>query len=43
MPLILERDELEEWIYDDNYLGFALHKTPRQLEHRQEYEQQSVF
>ncbi len=43
MPLILERDELEEWIYDDAFLEFALHKVPDLLESRQEYEQQSLF
>ena len=43
MPLILERQELEDWIYDDNFLEFALHKVPVQLIKHQEYEQQSLF
>ena len=43
MPLILDRNELENWVYDDTFLEFALHKTPPQLERRQEYEQQNLF
>lgn len=43
MPLILEKKELEDWIYDDRFLDFALHKTPPMLEKYQEYEQQSLF
>lgn len=43
MPLILERQELEDWIYDDSFLEFALHKVPVQLIKHQEYEQQSLF
>lgn len=39
MPLILEQDELENWIFDDNCLDFLLHKIPVMLEHEQEYEQ----
>lgn len=43
MPLVLEEGELEDWVYDDEFLGFALHKTPPQLRRYQEYEQQSLF
>ena len=43
MPLILEKDELEAWLYDDHFLNFALNKTPMELEKRQEYEQLSLF
>ena len=43
MPLILEKDELEAWLYDDHFLNFALNKTPVELEKRQEYEQLSLF
>lgn len=43
MPLILERKELEHWVYDDAFLEFALHKTPPILQRRQEFEQQSLF
>ena len=43
MQLILDRNELENWVYDDTFLEFALHKTPPQLERRQEYEQQNLF
>ena len=43
MPLILDRNELENWVYDDIFLEFSLHKTPPQLERRQEYEQQNLF
>lgn len=43
MPLVLEKDELENWVFDDGFLDFALHKTPVLLEKLQEYEQQSLF
>lgn len=43
MPLLLEKNELEDWIYEDAFLEFALHKTPMLLERQQEYEQQSLF
>ena len=43
MPLILEENELKDWVYDDKFMEFALHKTPPGLEREQEYEQQSLF
>lgn len=43
MPLILEEAELEDWIYDEKFLNFALHKTPIQLKRYQEYEQQRLL
>lgn len=43
MPLILEENELENWVYDEKYFEFALRKTPAQLKSFQEYEQQSLF
>jgi len=43
MPLILEERELEDWIYDDKFLEFTLHKIPVQLIKHQDYEQQSLF
>ena len=43
MPLILEENELQDWVYDDKFLKFALHKTPPFLLSRQEYVQQSLF
>lgn len=43
MPLILEKNELEDWVYDDKFLNFALQKVPVQLQKQQEYEQQSLF
>ena len=43
MPLILEEKELQDWVYDDKFLEFALHKTPPLLLRCQEYEQQSLF
>ena len=43
MPLILEKDELKAWLYDDHFLNFALNKTPVELEKCQEYEQLSLF
>lgn len=43
MPLILEEKELQDWIYDDSYLNFALTKKSPELVQYQEYVQQSLF
>ena len=43
MPLVLENGELEDWVYDDKFTEYALHKTPPELWREQEYEQQSLF
>lgn len=43
MPLVLEENELETWVYDDTFTEFALHKTPPLLGREQEYEQQKLF
>ena len=43
MPVILEENELKDWVYDDKFTEFALHKTPPELRRKQEYEQQSLF
>ena len=43
MPLLLERKEVEDWIYDDTFLEFALHKTQPKLRRMREYEQISLF
>lgn len=43
MPLILEEKEISDWICDDKFLEFALHKTMPMLDSYQEYEQQCLF
>lgn len=43
MPLILERDELTDWIYDDRRLNELLLKTPVMLESKAEFEQQTLL
>ena len=43
MPLILEEEEVESWIYDDGFLPFLLQKIPPRLTRHQEYEQQSLL
>lgn len=43
MPLILEESELDDWIWDDRFMEYALHKIPPELLREQEYEQQSLF
>ena len=43
MPLVLDEGELEDWVYDDKFTEYALHKTPPKLWREQEYEQQSLF
>ena len=43
MPLVLDEGELEDWVYDDKFTEYALHKTPPELWREQEYEQQSLI
>ncbi len=43
MPLILEKEEVEKWIYDSMETQSFLKKLPLSLERFQEYEQQSLF
>ena len=40
MPLILERDEIEDWIFDEQFIEFARRKKSPMLDKFQEYEQQ---
>ena len=43
MPLILEKNELENWVYEDGYAEYVLRKTPVLLNREQEYEQMSFL
>lgn len=43
MPLILERPELDDWIFDEKAAGILLKKTPAALTHTQDYEQLGLF
>ena len=43
MPLILERDEIPQWLGEDRLVERFLRKTPALLERRTEYEQISLF
>ena len=43
MPVILEQNELEDWVTDDGAAEYFLHKTPVLLEREAEYEQMSLF
>lgn len=43
MPLILERQEIAEWIFYDAKTANILHKTPCLLERKTDYEQLSLF
>lgn len=42
MPLILEKEELEDW-FDDKKMEQILHQVPVQLKREAEYEQQRLF
>ncbi len=42
MPLILEKEQLEDW-FDDRKLEELLHQIPVLLKRETEYEQQSLF
>lgn len=43
MPLILEKEELDPWLFDNKAMEFLLHKTPLELIHTGGYIQQSLF
>ena len=43
MPLVLEKGELNDWVYDDRFLDRALHKIPARMERVQEYRQLCLF
>lgn len=43
MPLILEKNELENWVYEDGYAEYLLRKTPVLLKREQEYEQMTFL
>ncbi|MCC8127466.1 MAG: SOS response-associated peptidase [Clostridiales bacterium] len=43
MPLILEKNDVENWICDDEQTQSFLQKIPVLLQRTQEYEQQSLF
>ena len=43
MPLILEPEELKDWVLDDQATEYLLHKTPVLLEVHAEYEQMRLF
>lgn len=43
MPLLLEREEVADWILDSSKMEQLLYKTPCLLERRMEYEQMSLF
>jgi len=42
MPLILDEDEVEKWVYEDGFVHYILQKTPCMLRKYQEYEQQEM-
>ena len=43
MPLILEYQEIMDWMFDDTKIEGILYKTPCLLERKTEYEQLSLF
>ncbi len=43
MPLILERDDLKLWLYEDEKVEELLCKEPGRLHRKMEYEQQRLF
>ena len=43
MPLILDPEELENWVLDDKATEYILHKTPVLLRSSTEYEQMRLF
>ena len=43
MPLLLERDEISKWLFEDRLTEEFLQKTPALLERRTDFEQMSLF
>ena len=43
MPLLLERGEIKEWLFEDKLTEEFLQKTPALLERRADFEQMSLF
>lgn len=43
MPLIVELEELKDWVLDDRATEYLLHKTPVMLTSKAEYEQIRLF
>ena len=43
MPLLLERDEIGKWLFEDNLTEVLLRKTPAMMERRADFEQMSLF
>ena len=43
MPLLLERDEISRWMFDDRLMEKLLQKPPTLLERRIDFEQMSLF
>ncbi len=43
MPLILEQDEWENWIFEDSFSEYAIHKVPTELRSIRTYNQLSLF
>ena len=43
MPLLLDRDEIKEWLFEDNLTENFLQKMPALLERRADFEQMSLF
>ena len=43
MPLLLERDDIGKWLFEDQLTETFLQKTPPLLERRADYEQMSLF
>ena len=42
MPLILDENEIDMWIYDDKATEFILNKKSPEMEQCREYEQQTL-
>lgn len=43
MPLLLQRDQIEDWIFCDDQLMDNLKQRPQELQRKAEYEQLSLF
>lgn len=43
MPLVLEKDEITDWLLDTGRTEAFLHKQPYQLVRRTEFEQLTLF
>ena len=42
MPVLLEKEEIESWVFEDEFVPFVLGRTPGELKVFREYQQTTL-